>query len=210
MTFVDVGANEGLYAVLASRWVGPEGRVLAVEPSRREVARLERNLHSNDLENVTLCDVALLDAPGERVLAVAEGPHAGHNTFGQLAHSGVNVLERQQTRVVTLDALLDDVGATRVDLIKIDTEGAELNVLAGAERVLRDARPTLLLEVQEDSLKHFGATAAELLAFLRDHGYVLHEFSPLGTLRPLQPGAAPSSLNVVAFPEGGAGSSVAG
>jgi FkbM family methyltransferase len=199
MTFVDVGANEGVFSLLAAQRVGPAGRVLAVEPSDREMERLRRGVVMNGLGGVVTCvQTALGETSGRAVLHVANSEHAGHNTLGAFVYASVSNRGDEPVRVMTLDDLVGKHELDRIDLVKIDVEGAELQVLRGAVRVLEEMRPMLLLEVQEASLLAQGATTADLFGLLRAHGYDLFEFGPDGRRRPVD--GFPSSLNIVAQP----------
>ena len=80
--FLDVGANAGIVTVAAAAWVGPDGRVIAVEPSSREFARLERLVALNRLAHVTAMRAAVAAEAGQRMLRVAAPPGAGMNTLG--------------------------------------------------------------------------------------------------------------------------------
>ena len=95
------------------------------------------------------------------------------------------------------DAVLAE-GLSRVDLLKVDVEGAELALLRGAKEVLRRHRPLLLLEVNEGSLSRQGSSSAEVLALLDEAGYTVQVFAASGDVVPL--GEAPLSDNVVAVP----------
>lgn len=85
MTFIDVGSNFGAYAIFASVKVGAAGRVIAFEPSRRELLALHRNIAINRLLNVQVYSVAVADASGTSVFSVADGKYSGHNRLGELA-----------------------------------------------------------------------------------------------------------------------------
>ncbi len=87
MTFVDIGANVGAYTLFASRKVGPEGRVVAFEPSRREMAALQRNLDLNRASNVSIHSLAIGESSGEATISIADKHYNGHNTLGELTLS---------------------------------------------------------------------------------------------------------------------------
>jgi FkbM family methyltransferase len=148
MTFVDVGANVGLFSMLASRWVGPTGRVFSFEPSRREYDRLRDHVDRNALTNVESFRAAACDVDGTVVLHVADARHSGLNTL-QPTFMYDDVREASQERVpaVRIDSVLMTRPDLRVDVMKIDVEGAEAAVLAGASRILTRDKPALILEV---------------------------------------------------------------
>jgi FkbM family methyltransferase len=198
MRFVDVGASEGFYSLIASRLVGPQGRVFAFEPSPRERARLQRNIAINNLANVSVFDCALADEEGQARFLVAEAEHNGLNTLGAFAYDGVACAEQLSVRVRQLDGILKSSGTTTVDMIKIDVEGAELRVLKGALDTLKRFRPTILMELLESALRKQNTSSDEVLDFLKNIGYRIWTFDDsTGRIRPAKPAEALSS-NIVA------------
>ncbi|MFO1160110.1 MAG: FkbM family methyltransferase [Reyranellaceae bacterium] len=177
MTFVDVGANEGLYTVFAAHRVGAAGRVLSVEPSSRERAVLKRNIELNRFENVTVVPHALAAEAGFASLQVAPKLHGGHNTLGGFAHEGIAAIGAEQVPVETFDAMAQRLSIDHVDVMKIDVEGAEVKVLRGARRMLMRCRPTLLIEANESALRGQGTSTTELVALLQSLGYEIRVFS---------------------------------
>jgi FkbM family methyltransferase len=198
MVFIDGGANEGVYTVFAAARLGPTGRVIAVEPSPRELARLRRNLALNKMRRVTVVDAALADRPGSVLLLVAETKHGGQNTLGAFAYHGVASVETREVQAITLDELAAEHGLTQLDVLKLDVEGAELRALQGGAGVLAAFRPLIMIEVLEPALNHQGCTSDALLHWLDDAGYVLLIFrDTAGAPTPLRPGERLSD-NVVA------------
>ena len=175
MVLVDVGANEGLYSLFASRRVGPTGRVFSFEPSQREFHRLSCNIRLNGLENVHAIPAALSDTPGETELRIADSPHAGQNTLGEFIYD-VPLLRTETVSVQTLDGFAAEAGLTRIDVVKLDVEGAERRVLEGSRGVLRQMRPTILFEACDAALKGQAGSLSELLQFLRSQDYRLYAF----------------------------------
>jgi FkbM family methyltransferase len=135
----DIGAHAGFFTLLLSRIVGRSGRVLAFEPHPANAARLLANLEANACQNVELHAVAVSDCAGTQRFSFHES-----SLEGSLAANGANVA------VTTVDALISD-GAPAPSLMKIDVEGAEGRVTAGARRTLAAHRPLLLMEVHSPS-----------------------------------------------------------
>ncbi|HKV53115.1 MAG TPA: FkbM family methyltransferase [Candidatus Binataceae bacterium] len=179
MMVIDGGANEGVYSVFCRSKVGAQGRVLAVEPSMRERMRIERNKSLNGFEDIEILPLALSEQVGSVVLQIAEDEHAGHNTLGHFAASWVHAKREEIVPSATLDGIAAAQGLRSVDLIKLDIEGAELRALRGAEELLRRDHPALLMEVMEETLATQGASASQLLDYVRQFGYSVFEFSPL-------------------------------
>jgi FkbM family methyltransferase len=186
-TFLDIGANIGLFTLLASRWVGASGRVIAVEPSPRERERLAAHLRLNGIRHVDVVAAAVADREGSGELMVAADEHSGLNTLARrFSYSGVNVAETVAVPLVTLDSLAAATALTRVDVIKLDIEGSEYAALRGAATVLSRFRPRLIIEVVPDALSAAGASIGELQELLDHAGYQLFEIGDRGTLRRIQ------------------------
>jgi FkbM family methyltransferase len=195
---VDVGANEGLHTLLAAARVGPKGLVIAVEPSRRELARLRENVGLNELQaRIVIVEQALGGASGIASFAIAQPEHGGQNAFVELMNDAVQVDDVLPTAVVTLDMLADRVGR-RMDMIKIDVEGAELEVLRGGSRVLHDHRPIWAIEVGRTG----DPTDGTVEAMLRNADYVLFGIDDVNaTVHRMDRGARlPQFENVIAVP----------
>jgi FkbM family methyltransferase len=146
-TAIDVGANVGIFTVPLALAVGTRGRVLAVEPSPENVAQLEHNIRLNELENVDVHAIALAAAPGEVALQLGADP-AFHSTA-----TVVRSRDASATTMVpaeTLDGIWRDAGSPHVSFLKVDTEGAELDVLRGGRDLVETWRMPILLEAKED------------------------------------------------------------
>ena len=193
---VDVGANCGVLTVyMASRLTA--GRVVAVDPSDPACARVRAQAVLNGLNNVEV-QVCALGHSGSRSTY-----SPGRIGIGALPAEDADLTtgERSEVPVRTLDDVLADAGTGRVELIKVDTDGAEVDVLLGAERLLRSDSPSLIFEVFVEGLARRGATVAQLGELLIRHEYDL--FAPVLRNRPRWL-AGPSKLEgfVAIGPEG--------
>jgi FkbM family methyltransferase len=202
MVFIDVGANDGYYTLFAARRVGQTGKVVAVEPSTRERINLRRNLVRNRIDNVHVVPAALGAAPGDADLRLAQGAHSGHNTLGQFAHDDVAPADLERVTVKTIDMVAAELKLDRIDFVKIDVEGAEASVVAGARAVLTSTRPVMLLEINDGALRAQGIGADALLVTLREEfDYETLVFSPSTGLLKLHVEGGPLSANVVVVPK---------
>ena len=145
MVAIDVGAHMGLYTLFASKLVGENGIVLAVEPSEREFCRLKANLELNHVTNVRLIRVAVSNRRSEAVLLIASEEHSGHNTLGDFAYDSTRLEGKQLVRTGRLDDIVQQEGLSRIDVIKMDIEGSELFALEGASNTLKQFHPVLLI-----------------------------------------------------------------
>ncbi|MBM4061692.1 MAG: FkbM family methyltransferase, partial [Planctomycetes bacterium] len=179
--FVDVGANLGLVAMLASRLVGPSGRVVACEPNPAVLERLRAALQHNGIGNVEVVAAALGEAPGAAELRV----YGGHSGWGSLAAEGPPELTAAATHRVELrtgDAVLGPLPPAQPLVIKIDVEGHELPVLRGLRRTLAARLPLVFLEVADVHQRRAGHSAAALLGELERYGYVGYGLTSRRTL----------------------------
>jgi FkbM family methyltransferase len=185
MCVVDVGANAGVFTLMAAQLVGREGAVHAFEPSTRDRERLLANVSLNGLSNVTVHPEALGRTRGKAVLAVSSADHPGHNTIGGFAYSADARAYSLDVQVMSLDDFAESQKLTRLDLLKIDVEGSETAVVQGARETLRRFRPIVVAEAYDPALRQLGTSAAELLRLLRAAGYELRVFGPSGRPEPI-------------------------
>lgn len=198
MTFIDIGANMGLYTLFAASRVGETGRVVAIEPSTREMQILKDNVEQNALGNVRLYPVALSDRASEAELLVARFEHSGHNTLGAFGYNTA-LDHRENVRTMRLDELVQSEKLDRVDVFKMDIEGAELAALRGAGDTLERFRPVVLLELSDRALQHQSSTSADVLALLTQYGYRFFGFAvDTGLPTRLEPRKHFGSENIIA------------
>jgi FkbM family methyltransferase len=135
---IDIGANIGLITLLMAKLVGPSGEVHAFEPNPNLCFRLNKSVSINGMSNVRLHEVALSDQASEATLFVPE------NNCGEGALAKRPYFKQQEISVQTMR--LDDISLpSPVAAMKIDVEGHEHKVLRGAERILRDNPPRLIV-----------------------------------------------------------------
>jgi len=172
---VDLGAHVGAYTVRLARWVGPSGRVTAVEASSAHVEWLLRSVAANRVEAWT----AVLRAAASNVNGPGWLRHPPRESSSAHAWLGERTAEDGE-EVTTVR--LDDVIEWPVQFVKVDIEGAEGLALRGASRTIDRSRPTLLVELHPHLLPVVsGETPASLIAWMVARGY---ECRILGAGRP--------------------------
>jgi len=140
MTFMDVGANVGVFTVLGARRVGPEGRVFAIEPMQENCRLIHRNVTANHLRNVQIIPSGASERVGS---AVARFDPYGSNA--EITRSSdANDPNLTIIATIPLDALSDQLD--RLDVIKFDIEGHEYRALLGARELLQRFRPIVFTE----------------------------------------------------------------
>jgi FkbM family methyltransferase len=198
MTFIDIGANMGLYTLFAARRVGESGCAVAIEPSVREMEILRNNVEQNTLGNVRLHHVALSDRASEVELLVAGLQNSGHNTLGAFGYNTI-LDHREKVRAMRLDDLVESEKLGRVDVIKMDIEGAELVALRGASETIQRFHPVMHLELSDRALQHQHSSSGDVLDLLAQHGYRFFGFAAdTGMPAPLEREDYFDSQNVIA------------
>jgi FkbM family methyltransferase len=199
MTVLDIGAHHGYYTLLASRKVGPQGIVLAIEASPREREHLRLHLRINRCKNVRIEDRALGETNGTAELFLVQGWESGCNSLRQPAISGQT--QPVAVQIARLDRVLEEQQIAHVDFIKLDVEGAELSVLKGATQLLsRAPRPVILAEVQDVRTKPWGYPAREIIRLLSGTNYVWFRPLPDGRIEELDAAQEAYDGNFVAIP----------
>jgi FkbM family methyltransferase len=146
----DIGANIGFFSTLFSRWVGDEGRVVAVEPEPENLALLRRNLERNRCGNVTVSATAVGACEGTAPFSLDEATGAtGHlgrtPTEGERA-VGSGKVQIIEMKIETIDGLVERLGRGP-QVLKMDIEGGEIHALEGAARTLAEERPIVVSEL---------------------------------------------------------------
>jgi FkbM family methyltransferase len=151
--FWDVGANIGFSALIAARLVGPAGAVVALDPQRECADAIRANAALNGFGQLQVVQAAAGAATGTADLIVV-----ADSLWTRLATVGEHDLEARREHVAVV--ALDDLEAPPPDVVKIDVEGAELDVLAGAQRLLSERRPILIVEMHGKNAAFADAMAA--------------------------------------------------
>ena len=156
MVVWDAGANAGFYTLAMARLVGDRGRVYAFEPFPENLDNLLRHVRLNGLTNTTVVQAALGARTG--LVGFQPGPR---NEMGSISTKSTNHL----VPLLSADDFVRQDPASRPDLLKIDVEGAESDLLSGADRLLRDVGPDIVLALHGDE------QARKCLDLLSEQGY---------------------------------------
>ena len=192
-TFIDAGANFGIYTMVASKLVGQAGRVIAFEPTAESFEVLRRNIALNGLTNVVAVQAALSDKAGTAWLHYGTDPV--RNSLGKdpSANGGGEYVTTE-----SLDNVLQRAEVKRVDVIKMDVEGAEELVLRGADKVLTSMRPVIIYEVNAEASGHLGLSKNGATSLLERLDYEFFVDGQTGASGPAGP--SPGYFNVLAIP----------
>lgn len=174
MTVVDIGANIGYHTLTAAGRVGSEGRVIAFEPEPENYALLSRTIAENGSTQVTLSSSAIADKTGTFTLHLFDS-NKGRHSLVPLAEGSKELAGTIEVPVETLDEALRSRAIQRVDVIKMDIEGAEALALKGMRETLSQPRLILFMEYSPVAAERAGTSAVQLLADLGNCGFTLYE-----------------------------------
>ena len=176
MVFMDIGANQGEFTLLAARHL-TQGKVISFEPVSAYRALLEANVALDQFTNVLVQPFGLSNESLSLPIYTSLAPvHQGsvHDGLSSLYATNERSSLQEMIELRILDELWDTWELDRLDFIKIDIEGAELFALKGGRKVLEKYRPDILIEVSEHTYNAGGYQVADMLAFLLQMHYVAH------------------------------------
>jgi len=169
MTVIDVGAHLGLVTIVAAKQVGSSGRVYSFEPTNETFLVLQRMLKLNQVEDIVRCVPKVVSDSNEPVDFFID------ENFGSNSNSIVKRSDKkrrlQYTEAIKIDSFVDGNQISGVILIKIDAEGAELNVLKGAEITLSRFRPFVILAIHPILIKNNGQRLEDIFDFIERNNF---------------------------------------
>ena len=176
--FIDIGANIGLFSLVASPIVGLQGKVISYEPTPKTYNRFIENIKLNRITNINAKNIGLSDSESYLNLNISDSGYDAWNTFApnevgnkSKFTSTVNV------KVMTLDQELDELNKANISLVKIDVEGWEKFVLLGGESFFRKYSPVVMIEFTEENTFAAGYYVYELFDLLLDWGYKWYSYN---------------------------------
>ena len=174
---LDIGANIGAHTLRLASLVGPNGRVMAFEPTDFAFRKLRRNLDLNPslASRVRAFHCFLTASDGASV------PSAIYSSWPLAAEAGLHAkhlgreMRTESAQARSLDSILSECADQKVQLVKLDVDGFECDVLRGATSLLRDVRPIFVMELAPYVLVERGATLDQLLSYFIPNGYVFYD-----------------------------------
>lgn len=199
-SFIDVGANIGLITILASKKVGKEGKVYSFEPEKDTAKILGKNLKLNNIHNVSVFKFGLSDQDEKRDIYIDEEKGRGGNSLIKREEGQ----KKERVILKTLDGFMGGKITDPIKLIKIDVEGWEINVLRGAQNILKgNKQPILCLEYSQELTSN---NTDDVYEYLKKYGYrffkldkgkeIPSKMVPINTKNDL-----PAHDNIFAFPK---------
>lgn len=181
MVFFDLGANQGVYSIVAAHAVGPRGRVHAFEPAPSEYKKLTMNIRLNLVRNVQAEQMAVSRFVGHIRFYVCQ-PELGSysSVMIPVVPEGTKV-EEVEVQATSLDAYIAEHRISQIDILKMDVEGGELDVIRGGKKVFEvGPRPIVFCEFSDRRTSPWGYRAREIADTLTSYGYVWFEPLPEG------------------------------
>jgi len=159
--FIDVGAHIGKYTIMVGRKIN--GRVISIEPAPDNFRTLLKNIELNSLKNVIPLNVAVADEDSERDFFVLKTSNTGGSTLYSNYLERGRSFKKIKVKVRRLDNLLSSLGISKIDLLKIDVEGAEKQVLEGMGKYLK--RTKIIIYEEWDVKKGVATELLQKLSF---------------------------------------------
>lgn len=197
----DVGANGGLFTIIAAKQVGDSGHVYAFEPGERELELLRHNIEINHLKNVTVIAAAVGDKTCSTQLAIS--CDGALNSLAHTDHPNQQIQSWQPVKMLSLDSAIQEFNISQVNFIKIDVEGAEKLVLNGAKNLLYSHPNTIiLLEASDLNARSFGYVVRDFLGDLIMENFSINYLNEKCLLTPISiddPRVGQQIYNFIAF-----------
>jgi FkbM family methyltransferase len=170
---LDIGANIGYYALLERKIVQREGRVVAIEPIPQNFFFLKKNISLNALYDIEALRLAISDKDCEVSMVLDQRSNLCRVTDSDTFSATRNIIK---VRAQCLDNFVKDHGLTKLDFVRMDTEGSELLIYTGGRTTFRRLKPELFVEIHKRSLGLRRLT--QFLLLLKKDGYEVKYFIP--------------------------------
>lgn len=177
---LDIGANIGLFSVLASKYVTGKGKIYAIEPTTKTFDFLKKNLEINSISNVEAFKVAFSNT--KSLVSMTPPQHALTSRFGDSFNQIREITDPEQNTDTIETSIFDEFifeqNIKNIDVIKMDIEGAELFCLQGATNFLKSPhKPTIIFECFEPHCEGFGYKVVDVLILLENAGYDVKQYA---------------------------------
>ena len=167
MTVLDIGAHVGYYTLIMAKRVGMEGKVIAFEPNPVVRKIIEQNVDRNSYSHVVISPYALFSKEGYGLLN-------GRDNLNSCLRPQPTKTDGSAS-IMVFDRLKKVMGIDKVDFLKMDVEGAELDILFGMQELLEKYHPVMVIEVHVDGLIQFQHSESEVHEYIQSFGYTMEE-----------------------------------
>lgn len=176
-TFIDIGANHGSYSILANKYLGETGLVIAIEAQPRKTYAIEKSFHENMSCKYYIFNTAVGNEEGYKTFFIPKDTSGSAGVFSSFsARYNYNKIK---VPVSKFDNLVDFNIFSSNTVIKVDIEGSEFSFLQGSKRFIKAICPILILEINPEALNASGKTGEELMQLLFELGYIYFSYLKL-------------------------------
>ena len=176
MTCIDIGSNIGYYACLESKLVGTFGQVIAIEPSPKNFEFLKKNLKLQPIHNYQSFNFACGDSNGVTDFFVSDRSNWSRVVNNDEQRAVGDKTEIIKVKLTTLDAFVQEQKFEKIDLIRMDVEGYEIDVYSGMKETIKKFNPMIQIEIHNIFLG--SEKTVNLLKNFRNDGYEIKYFIP--------------------------------
>lgn len=180
MTFFDIGAYHGIYSLIAAKRLGATGRIYTFEPSPRESRRLRVHFRWNSIRTARIEPYAVGGAAEAKTFFQVVSGDTTRNGLRPPASS--DAVTAINVKTIALDSFIAENALRRVDIVKMDIEGGEIEALRGATQTIGKHRPVLICEVLDMATQPWGYDARAIILTLQQYDYAWFECLPDGAL----------------------------
>ena len=172
---LDLGANLGYHTITLSKLIGNDGLVYAIEPQRLTFQQLNCNIILNKLDNVHTLNAAVGDKNSTIFIEHVDYYKEVDGYFGtNIGNASVNFQGTgDEIQLITVDSL----NLPKLNFIKIDIQGCELNAIIGAKHTIQAHRPIMFVEIEPQHLINFNATPELLMSHIKDLNYTMYQIN---------------------------------
>ena len=166
--FYDIGANVGFFTIIAAKLVGATGKVYAFEPGQGNASSIRHNAELNNFNQVEVIEKAVSHSSGEGQLLLAQ--YSGGHALAT-ADAPPDLAGEVTVDLVSIDDLIAQKKIQPPNFVKVDVEGAELDVLKGMTETIKTYQPTIIYEVDDGDRAAYERKYQELESFLQSLNY---------------------------------------
>ncbi|MCK4829007.1 FkbM family methyltransferase, partial [bacterium] len=173
-TFVDVGANQGSYSLIATKILGESGSIVSIEPQPQLAANIKKSLEINSICKFEVHQMAVGDTDGTLDLIIPRSSSGAAGLYRE--HSGIDGCTKLKVPVRRFDDSIDWKNFSGSVFVKLDIEGAELAFLKGAQKMMSTHKPLLFMEINPVALTASETSKEELVTTLQNIGYTHYRY----------------------------------
>ena len=144
---MDIGANCGMFTIYLAKMLGDNGKVISIEPERRNITLLKKNVELNKLKNVSIIEKGVYSKKGKMTFYLDDFGTGGHSLLKE------DVKKKEIIRIDTIDNIIKSLNIKKINIIKMDVEGVEIDALKGAEKTIKKSRPKIIFEAVKEEEK---------------------------------------------------------